>query len=79
MKKRKKQPPINKVRQDAVDKTALLFLLAINDLHKFTDEQLCEIMVTVGRYASHIDSHLVKLKEVKEIIEKSTGMRIKGW
>lgn len=93
MKRAGKKPKSNQVRmtakeidrlkkdvtKSAVDKSVLLILAAATDELHLTDDQLAAIMIRTNRYAGYIDDHLVKLKDIQASIEKSTGIKLKGW
>lgn len=65
--------------KEAVDKATLLVLLATADEIGLTEDQIGDIAVRIDRYAEHVDSKLVDLRKVKELIEKQTGLKFKGW
>lgn len=68
----------NKVTDEIIKKTLLLFLSAAVDEVGLTDDQVCAIWKTANRYGEYIDQHLVKIQLVQETIEKGTGIKFKG-
>lgn len=67
------------VSKEMTEKVALIILAAASDEVNLTDEQVCNIMVRVDRYASHVDNHLVKMRDIQNAIRKNTGLELKGW
>lgn len=74
-----KESDVRKIRVEAVDKACLIFLAAMCDELKCDDEQMCNTMERVQRYAHYIDSHLAQLADIQKTIEKNTGIMMKGW
>ena len=68
-----------KVTEDVTKKALLLFLAAAADEIGLTDEQVCKVFKTANRYAEYIDTHLVKIKQVQEVVEKGTGVQMGWW
>ena len=68
----------NEVVQEAVSMTGLLYLAVLAE-KGWTEDDIIQLFEDVSRYVRYIDDHLVKLQEVREIIEKRTGMELKGW
>lgn len=69
----------NEVTEDAVNMTGMLYLAALAE-KGWSEDEICDIFDTISRYVNYIDDHVVKLKEVQEIIERHTGIKIKvGW
>lgn len=68
-----------KVTKEVTDKVCLLFLVAAMDEFKLDEDALCRLMELVSRYTKYIDDKLVKMEEVRQIIEKNTGMKLTGW
>lgn len=68
-----------KVTKDVTDKVCLLFLVAAVDEVNLDEEGVCKLMERISRYAKHLDNHLVKMEDVRKSIEKSTGIKLKGW
>lgn len=71
---------LEKVKQEitaeTVTKTGLLYLAALAE-KGWDEDQITELFEDVSRYAQYIDNHIVKIKQVQEIIEKKTGISIK--
>ena len=68
-----------KVTKEVTDKVCLLFLVAAMDEFKLGEDELCKLMERVSKYTGYIDDKLVKMEEVRQIIEKNTGMKLTGW
>ena len=68
-----------KVTEDVTKKALLLFLAAAADEMELSDEQVCKIFERANRYAEYIDTHLVKIKQVQEVVEKGTGVQMGWW
>lgn len=68
-----------KVTKEVTDKVCLLFMVSAMDEYKLDEEQLCKLMERVSRNTKYIDEKLVKMEEVRQIIEKNTGMKLTGW
>lgn len=68
-----------KVTKDVTDKVCLLFLVAAVDEVNLDEEGVCKLMERISRYAKHLDDHLVKMEDMRKSIEKSTGIKLKGW
>lgn len=69
----------SEITEEALQKTMLLFLLAARDEFGLGETRIVRLIERVDRYADHVDNHLVSLKEVQEIFEKNTGMKMKGF
>lgn len=68
-----------KVTKEVTDKVCLLFMVAAMDEFKLGEDDLCSLMKRVSQYTKYIDQKLVKMEEVRQIIEKNTGMKLTGW
>ena len=68
-----------KVSKDVTDKVCLLFMVAVVDELKLDEDGVCKLMERVSKYTGYIDEKLVKMEEVRQIIEKNTGMKLTGW
>lgn len=72
---------LDKMRQEvsleAVAKTGMLYCAALAEMG-WDEEQIADLFETVSRYAQYVDDKIVKLREVQEIIERKTGITIKG-
>ncbi len=55
--------------------TLLLAVAAMADELKLDDEQIGKVATRLGRYSKYLDDHTVRIKEVKEIIERQTGIK----
>lgn len=65
------------VAEEAVTKAGMLYLAALSEVG-WDDDQITELFETVSRYANYIDDKILRLREVQEIIERKTGITIKG-
>ena len=55
-----------------------MVLAATQEIKALTEDDICEIFETVSRWINFIDDNLIKLKDVQEVIEKKTGVKLKG-
>lgn len=65
------------VTSEAVVKTGMLYLVALAE-KGWDEDQIVDLFETISRYTKYIDDKMIKLKEIQEIIERRTGMTIKG-
>lgn len=65
------------VTNEAVTKTGMLYLVALAE-KGWTEDQIVDLFETISRYTKYVDEKVLKLKEVQEVIERRTGMTIKG-
>lgn len=65
------------IRQDVVGQTMILTLAYLMDDEDFDNDRLLGVWDGVTRYASAIDSHLISLNKVCDIINDSTGLKIR--
>lgn len=65
------------VTEEAVTKTGLLYLAALAD-RGWSDDDIVDLFEEIRRYVGYLDDKLVRIKEVQAMIEKKTGMVIKG-
>lgn len=65
------------VTKEAVTKTGMLYLVALAE-KGWTEDQIVDLFETISRYTKYTEEKVLKLKEVQEIIERRTGMTIKG-
>ena len=55
-----------------------LFLIAVIDVMKPTNEQLTKIIDTTNPYAGYINDGIVSIDELKKDIEHKTGRKLEG-
>lgn len=55
--------------------TLLLAVTVMADELKLDDEQIGKAAKRLDRYSGYLNEHKVRIKEVKEIIERQTGIR----
>lgn len=67
------------VTKDATDRACLILLAAAADELKLSEKQIEDIMVRTDRYARHVDDHIVRMQDIKNSIEKNTGISLRGW
>lgn len=67
---------IHKSRDEMVAQLMYLFINAMVDMFKPTEDQLVEYMQTVQRYNGYIESGIVDYKTAVDSIEKITGVRL---
>ena len=65
------------VTKEAVTKTGMLYLVALAE-KGWNEDQIVDLFETISRYTNYIDDKVLKIKEVQEIIERRTGITIKG-
>lgn len=65
------------VTSEAVTKTGMLYLAALAE-KGWTEDQIVDLFETISRYTKYTEDKVLKLKEVQNIIERRTGMTIKG-
>ncbi len=77
------QSQIKKMKSDicneATQKALLIFLSALHDEYGFGEKRLCQVLETASRYGEYLDKHLVSIRQTQEIIEKGTGLQLKGF
>ena len=66
----------NEVTAEAVAKTGLLYLAALAE-KGWDEDQIAELFEDVARYAKYVDDHIIKIRQVQEIIERKTGIVVK--
>lgn len=67
------------VTREATEMSTLLVLAATQEVKALTEDDICEVFETVSRWVGFMDDNLIKLKDVQEVIEKRTGVKLKGW
>lgn len=72
---------INKIKQDvteqAVHMTGILYLVALSE-RGWGEDEIVELFEQISRYVNYVDDKLVKMKEVQEIVERKTGIKLNG-
>lgn len=68
----------HELSEEIVTKVGMLYCLALADKGWTDEDQIADLFETVSRYAQYVDDKIVKLREVQEIIERKTGITIKG-
>lgn len=67
---------IHQSRDEMVAQLMYLFINAMTDMYKPTEDQLVEYMERVQRYNRFIEDGLVDYKTAVDSIEKTTGVRL---
>ena len=65
------------VTAEAVTKTGMLYLVALAE-KGWGEDDIVDLFETISRYTKYIDDKGVKIKEIQEMIERKTGITIKG-
>ena len=65
------------VTKEAVTKVGMLYLVALAE-KGWDEDQIVDLFETISRYCEYLDDKVVKIKEIQDIIERRTGMTIKG-
>lgn len=67
----------NEVTSEAVMRTGMLYLAALAE-KGWSEDEIVEMFERISHYIKYIDDKVVKINEVQEIIERRTGIMIKG-
>lgn len=70
-----KRSELMEMCNEQVRKAFLLMATAAADELDLDDDQLTAIAQRSARYAEYIDSHVMRLNEVSDILEKNAGIR----
>lgn len=70
-----KRSELMEMCNEQVRKAFLLMATAAADELGLDDDQLTAIAQRSARYAEYIDSHIMRLNEVSDILEKNAGIR----
>ena len=65
------------VTAEAVTKTGMLYLVALVEKGWSEDDNV-DLFETISRYMQYVDDKVVKSKEIQDMIERKTGITIKG-
>ena len=65
------------VTAEAVTKTGMLYLVALAE-KGWSEDDIVDLFETISRYTKYIDDKVVKIKEIQAMIERKTGITIKG-
>lgn len=66
---------IKELCSEQVEKAFLLMATAAADELDLNDEALIQIAQRAARYAEYIDDHVIRMNQVSEMLEKSTGLK----
>lgn len=67
------------VAREATERAVLLNLAATQEVKSLTEDEMCEIFEMISLWVKFMDDHVLKLKDVQEVIERKTGVKLKGW
>lgn len=65
------------ITEEAVHIASALHLAVLAE-RGWTEDEIVDLFETVSRYAQYLDDHVVKIKEIEDLIERKTGIKIKG-
>ena len=65
------------VTSEAVTKTGMLYLVALAE-KGWGEDDIVDLFETISRYMQYVDDKVVRIKEIQEMIERKTGITIKG-
>ena len=65
------------VTAEAVTKTGMLYLVALAE-KGWGEDDIVDLFETISRYMQYVDDKVVRIKEIQDMIERKTGIRIKG-
>lgn len=68
---------LQEIRQDVVGQTMILTLAYLMDDEDFDSDRLLGVWDGVTRYSEAVDSHIISLRKVCDIINESTGLGIR--
>lgn len=66
---------LKKSKNEGFRTAEILFLTAVRDEFAFGEKRLLRIIARINRYDQYVEEGLIKIKETKKILEKSTGMK----
>ena len=70
---------LERFQVDQIQKAFILTAAYLMDDFNYDPEQLVDFWEGVVRYADAIDSKLISLQKVTEIIEEHTGLKLGKW
>ena len=65
------------VTAEAVTKTGMLYLVALAE-KGWDEDDIVDLFETISRYMQYVDDKVVRIKEIQDMIERKTGIKIKG-
>lgn len=71
------QAKINKLKEDITWKTLVMFIACAMDEFEWDIEEVERFSVRLNRYMEAVDSHLISVYKVAQIVEEVTGMTIR--
>jgi len=63
--------------REGMTKTAMLYLVALAE-KGWDEDQITDLFETTSRYATYVDEKIVSIRQIQDIIERKTGITIKG-
>lgn len=74
----KQKQMVSEITNHAVKTATMLFLLAAQDELGLGLDELQRVYNRADLYAGHLENHLVKIKDMQEILEKNAGIKVKS-
>ena len=74
----KQKQMVSEITNHAVKTATMLFLLAAQDELGLGLDELQRVYNRADLYAGHLENHLVKIKDMQEILEKTAGIKVKS-
>lgn len=65
------------VTAESVTKTGMLYLVALAE-KGWSEDDIVDLFETISRYMQYVDDKVVRIKEIQDMIERKTGITIKG-
>ena len=67
------------VAEEANKKACLLCIAAMADHLELTEDEICETAEVITRWAAYLDTKILSVNDVSEVIEKKTGIKFGGF
>ena len=74
----KQKQMVSEITNHAVKTATMLFLLAAQDELGLGLDELQRVYNRADLYAGHLENHLVKIKDMQEILKKNAGIKVKS-
>ena len=71
------QAKIRKLKEDITWKTLVMFIACAMDEFDWGIDEVTDFSVRLNRYMEAVDTHLLSIHKVAEIVEEVTGMTIR--
>ena len=69
-----KKKDIDQIKSDATYKAMLVCIAFMSESLKLSDDEICDMAVTVDRWCDYLEKHIITINEVSDIIKKQTGL-----